>query len=193
MNDSHPEPFELPEIVYEKPLSGEFEEVLFGSDHGNTLWVRFSDKYEISEWIGKFGCGGSTASCVTRAIVPDKFFISAGGFAYLIDAMTRKLINQYCEHDIQDAAYDGEKNLLIVADWTHLRWIQVGKEIFKKRIAADGIRDLRKEGRVLSGLGVVGYGGEEQRFKFDLDEHKILSWEKLPKTPIKTKHWWKFW
>ena len=190
MNDNHPEPFELAEIVYEKPLSGEFEEILFGSDRENTLWVRFSDKHGISEWIGKFGCGSSTASRVTKAIPPDKFFVSAGGFAYLIDATTRKLVNQYCEQNIRDAAYDGEKNLLIVADWTYLRWIQAGKEIFEKRIAVDGIRDLKIEERILSGLAVINYGGEEQRFKFDLDKLKILSWEKLPKNSLKAKSWW---
>lgn len=35
------------EVIFEKPLSGEFEEVLFGSASGNTLWVRFLTHWEL--------------------------------------------------------------------------------------------------------------------------------------------------
>ena len=191
----HSEPCEQAEVVYNKPLSGEFEEVLFGSDHGNTLWIRFSDKDGISEWIGKFGCGSSSAAHVMKAIAPDKFLVSAGGFAYLIDATARKLLSEHCEPFVQDAAYDSQKNLLIVAQNYHLRFLESGKEIWvSERIGVDGIRDLSVEGRVLSGLAATDYDGVEKRFRFDLDTRKILGWEKLPSNnPFKKKPWWKFW
>lgn len=38
------------EIVHEKPPSGVFAEVLFGSVRGNTLWVKFSDRHGLGEW-----------------------------------------------------------------------------------------------------------------------------------------------
>jgi hypothetical protein len=79
MNQANQEPCELAEVIYEKPLSGAFEEVLFGSDRGNTLWVKFSDKNGINEWIGKFGVGGWGAGRIIKVTEPDRFLISAGG------------------------------------------------------------------------------------------------------------------
>ena len=73
MNQNNPEPCELAEIVHKKPLSGAFEEMLFGSEHRNTLWVKFSDKDRINEWIGKFGAGSYSTSRVTKVEEPDIF------------------------------------------------------------------------------------------------------------------------
>lgn len=195
MNDKYSEPLEAAEIVYEKPLSGEFDEVLFGSDSGNTLWVRFSDKHGIIEWIGKFGCGCYSAASVTKAIVPDKFLVCAGGFAYLVNATTRELVSRYCEPSVQDAVYDSQRNVLVVANYNQLQLIEAGKKAWaSERIGVDVMRSLKIEGRILSGLAVVNYEDEESIFKFDLDELKILSWEKpLLKNSSKKKSWWKFW
>jgi hypothetical protein len=68
----------------------------------------------------------------------------------------------------------------------HLQQIDFdGEIIFSKKIAVDGIRDLKIEGRILSGLAFkYGNGEEEERFWFDLDKLKILRWE---------RPWWKFW
>jgi hypothetical protein len=186
VNESKPEACEVAEIIYEKPLSGDFEELLFGSDKGNTLWVKFSDKDGINEWMGKFGVGGQGSGRVIKILEPDRFFISAGGFAYIIDATTRKLIRQYRDENVLDMAYDVQKNLLITAGYTKLRWIDhENKVLTVKDIAVDGIRDLKIEGRILSGLTYKDYGDEkEQRFCLDLDKLKILRWE---------KPWWKFW
>lgn len=191
-------PIEFAEIVHEKPLSGAFEEVLFGSDRGNTLWVRFSDRDGAAEWIGKFGCGVSSSMRVTKVIEPDHFMIVAGGFAYLINASSRSLLNQHFEAFIQDIAYDPKKNHFVAAD-TRLRVIEEGREIWaSKRISVDGIHSMRIEGRILSGTTVVGYEGEEDRFSFDLDSREFLSgpdfssWDVALSQPIK-KQWWKFW
>ena len=180
MNQSNPEPCELAEQVFEKPLSGAFEEVLFGSDLGNTLWVKFSDKYGVNEWIGKFGVGGWGAARVSKVAEPDRFLVSAGGYAYLVNATDRKLINQYCEENACDVIYDIKRELLIVAGYTELRWVEFGGGIlFSQKIAVDGIRDLKIEGGILSGLAYRDYGEEEeQRFWFDLNTLKILCWEK---------------
>jgi hypothetical protein len=185
---------ELAEQVFEKPLSGAFEEILFGSDAGNTLWVKFSDKNGINEWIGKFGVGGSGAGRVIKVAEPDRFLVSAGGFAYLVDATNRKLVNQYCDHNTRDIIYDHKRKLLIVADYTELHWIEFeNKILFSRKIAVDGIRDLKIEGNVLTGLAILDYGGKEKRFRFDLDTLKILGWEKVSsKTSDNKKSWWKF-
>lgn len=90
-------PCELAEIVYEKPLSGVYDEVPFGASASNTLWVKFSDRDGIDEWIGIFGTGTSCSARVDKAIEPDKFLISAGGFGYLVDATKRQLLNHHAE------------------------------------------------------------------------------------------------
>ena len=190
-------PIENAEIVHEKPPSGAFDEVLFGSDHGNTLWVRFSDRDGAGEWIGKFGCGFSSSMRVTRAIAPDRFMIVAGGFAYLIDATNRKLLNQHCEAYTQDIAYDSKRNHFIAGD-IRLRIIEDGREVWSsKRISIGDIRGMSVEGRVLSGTSVVGYNDEEGPFAFDLDSREFISgpdfssWD-MPISSAK-KPWWKFW
>lgn len=191
-------PIEVAEIVHEKPLAGTFDEVLFGSDVGNTLWVRFSDKDGVTEWIGKFGCGLSTSMRVTKAVKPDRFMIVAGGFAYLVDATKRRLLNQYFEAYIQDIAYDPKKNHFIAGD-VRLRIIEDGQEIWaSKRISIDGIHSMTVEDRVLSGTTLVGFEGEEDRFAFDLDSREFISgpdfskWDLPVPQPVK-KRWWKKW
>ncbi len=191
-------PIEKAEIVHEKPLSGAFEEVLFGSDRGNTLWVRFSDRDDVREWIGKFGCGFSSSMRVTKVVEPDRFMIVAGGAAYLVDATCRRLLNQHFEPFVQDIAYDPEKNHFIAAD-IRLRVIEAGREIWaSRRISIDGIHSIKVSGRVLSGVTVVGHEGEEDRFEFDLDSREFVSgpdfssWDS-PAPQKQTRPWWRFW
>jgi hypothetical protein len=109
MNQTSQEPCELAEVIYEKPLSGVFDELLFGSDKGNTLWVKFSDKDGINEWIGKFEIRGARSPNVSKYEEPDKFFISEGGFAYFVDATSRKLVSQFYKEDISEIIYDASK------------------------------------------------------------------------------------
>jgi hypothetical protein len=197
MTGKNTAPIELAEIVYEKPPSGAFKEVLFGSARGNTLWVRFSDKDGAAEWIGKFGCGVSSFMRVTKAIEPDCFIILTGGFAYLVNASTQTLLNQHFEVCIHDIAYDPKKNHFIAGD-IRLRVIEEGREIWaSKRISVDGIHSMCVEGRILSGTTVVGYEGEEDRFSFDLDSREFVSgpdfssWDVALSQHTK-KPWWKF-
>ena len=204
MNQNNPELCELAEIVYEKPLPGVFEEVSFGSDKGNTLWVKFSDKNGINEWIGKFGDGNRSGSRrVTKIEKPDKFFVCAGGFAYLVDATHRSLVNQFCNDRADEVVYDSKTGNFIVSDGIRLRIVEAGQEIWaSKRIALDGIRDLRIEGRIVSGLAYTGYIGsksEEEKFILDLDARDVKcavdfsSWDNLLHNSRKKKPWWKFW
>jgi hypothetical protein len=199
------EPCEVAAIVHEKPLAGEYDEVLFGSDRANTLWVKFSDQHGITEWIGKFGAGCSSSARVDKVIDPDKFLISAGGFGYLIDATTRKLLNHHCEEYTQDVAYDAQSNCFIVADYVRIRLISSGEVVFAStRIALDGIRDLKIKGRKVHGLASTGFEREESSFTFDLDTREVdcpvdySSWDKPPPIPQAdsdpvSKPWWKFW
>jgi hypothetical protein len=198
MNQTNREPCELAEVVYEKPLSGAFEEVPFGSDRGNTLWVKFSGKNGINEWIGKFGDGGRGARRVTRVEEPDKFLVCAGSFAYFVDATTRQLLNQFCNDLVTDVTYDSKTGSFIVTDGIRLRIIKSGQEIWaSKRIALDGIHDLKIEGRIVSGLAEVGFKGEEEKFTFDLDTREVKiavdfsSWDELLRKSPGKKPWWK--
>ena len=195
MNPTNQASCELAEIVFEKPLAGSFEELSFGSDKGNTLWVKFFDKNCINEWIGKFGDESRGSRRVIKIEEPDKFLVCAGSNAYLVDATKRKLVNQYHNDVANDIIYDHKRKSLIVADYTKLHWIEFGNIIlFSREIAVDGIRDLKIEDNILSGLAVSNYGGEEKRFRFDLDTLKILSWGKVSsKNSCSQKPWWKIW
>jgi hypothetical protein len=112
----------------------------------------------------------------------------------LVDATNRKLVSQYCEQKARDITYDSKRKLLIVADYTQLHWIEFGNKIlFSRKIAVDGIRDLKIDGNILSGLAISNYGGEEKRFRFDLEALKILGWEKASSRNSRSKKsWWKF-
>ena len=114
MNQNNPELCELAEIVYEKPLSGAFNEISFGSDRGNTLWVKFSDRDGINEWIGKFGDGGRGVRRVTKIEEPDKFLVCSGGFANLVNATNRLLINQFCNALVVDVVYDSKLKISLL-------------------------------------------------------------------------------
>jgi hypothetical protein len=194
MNQNNPELCELAEIVYEKPLSGTFNEISFGSDRGNTLWVKFSDRDGINEWIGKFGDGGRGVRRVTKIEEPDKFLVCSGGFAYLVNATNRLLINQFCNALVVDVVYDSKTKNFIVTDGIRIRIIESGQEIWaSKRIALDGIRDLKIEGKIVSGLAEVGFKSEEEIFTLDLETLEMKcavdfsSWDNLLNNSRKTK------
>lgn len=164
------EPVERAEIIHEKPPSGEYKEVLFGSDAGNTLWIKFADRNGIEEWVGKFGVGASTSMRVTRVIGPDRFLVVAGGFAYLINATTRTLLNHYFAPYVLDIAYDPLRDEFIAGD-VYLRVIRNDEQIWRsERIALDGINNMTIDGRILHGVAVTGFRGEEEAFEFDLDQ-----------------------
>jgi hypothetical protein len=184
MNAHGKDPCELAEIVYEKPFSGAFAEKLFGSDRSNTLWIKFSDKLGIDEWIGKFGTGIYGSSYVQKITEPDQFFVSASGFGYVVDASRRELLVHHFDENAHGIAYDPKTNRFIVADSTRIRFIETNQVIWtSKTIAVDGIRDFKVEGRIISALATTDYGGRETGFTFDMDTFKI-KWN---------KPWWRFW
>lgn len=191
-------PLEAAEIVYEKPAAGSFEEVSFGSERGNTLWVRFHDREGANEWIGKFGCGYSPTMRVTKVVAPDRFLVLAGGAAYLVDATHRTLLNHHFAAYAEDIAFDPKKNQFIAGD-VRLRIIESGREIWaSRRISIEGIFNMTVVDRVLSGIAVGSTEGEEEPFAFNLDNREFLrgpdfsSWDVSAK-PTKPKSWWKFW
>jgi hypothetical protein len=153
---------------------GAFDEKTFGSDHGNTLWIKFSDKHGVIEWIGKFGTGLSSFARVEKVFEPDKFLVSAGGFGYVVDATNRQLLTQCLDEKYQDIAYDWQNGRLIAADYHRLHFIEGGKKVWSStKISVDGIRDLKMNGRLITGLGVFAYGGPEKEFTFYVDTRKV--------------------
>ena len=168
-------PMESAEIIYDKPYSGEFPEIPFGSDKGNTLWVKFSDAYGLQEWIGKFGWGTSQVMRVQKMAEPDRFFINAGGFAYLLDATARTLLNHYFEARTEDIVYDAKTGHFIAAQYD-LRIISNGEVIWKSpSIALDGISGLAIHDRTLIGTGYDGYEGKVIPFTLDLDTRELTA------------------
>ncbi len=168
------------QMIFEKPQSGEFDEVHFGFDRGNTLWIQFSDSESATVWIGKFGCGESQAMRVTPAGRPGWYLVVAGGFAYVLDATHRKLITHYLSPWIQAVAFDPQTNDFIAAD-TDLRIIHDGKEVWRShRVSIDWIHSLRIEGRLLHGMAIVGYQDEEAPFIFDLNVREFIQRPRAP-------------
>jgi hypothetical protein len=165
---------ERAEIVFEKPLSGQFEEILFGSASGNTLWIRFFDPLELVEWIGKFDCGGFGGNKVTKTAEPDKFFVCAGGWVYFVDGTKRKLLGEPLREDcILDAIYDPVSGGVLAADWSTVSLIKAGTEMWSVGMGTDGIRNLALQGKVLKGLGEFDYDGSEREFSLDLETKKL--------------------
>jgi hypothetical protein len=161
------------EIIHEKPPSGEYTEVLFGSDKGNTLWVKFADRDGAYPWIGKFGTGQTTVMRVTQAVEPDRFFVVAGGFGYLVDATRRQLLNHHFPPYLAELAYDPVRDEFIAAD-VGLRIVSQGLQRWaSRRISVDWITDLGVRGRSLWGIAVVGYDNQKEAFEFDLDRREF--------------------
>ena len=162
------------EIIDVKPLSGEFDEILFGSDKENTLWVKFADRDGAYPWVGKFGTGPTTVMRVTKAVEPDRFFVNAGGFGYLVDATNRTLLNHHFPPYVSDLAYDPVRDEFIAADVV-LRIVNQGLQLWvSRRISVDWIKDLAVRGRSLWGMAEVGHAGEKEAFEFDLDRREFL-------------------
>jgi hypothetical protein len=173
------------------------------SKSGGRSLPRFRFRPDRTLHRARRGTGGSASARVEKAIEPDKFLISAGGFGYLVDATKRALLNHHFEPFRQDIAYDATTNRFIIADYVRLRLVESGRVVFSsKRIALDGIRSLKLEGRLIVGLATTGYEGEESGFTFDLDTLQVKcpvdfsSWDNPPlqiPAPKQAKHWWKFW
>lgn len=118
---------------------------------------------------------------VTKVIEPDRFFVFAGGFAYLVDATRRKLQNQYQGVFLEDVAYDPVTGHFIAGD-THLRIIEDGREIWASdRISVDGMYDMIVRDRVLTGMRRVDYD-EGAPFSFDLDSREFHFGKAGPRT-----------
>ena len=184
------------EVIFEKPLSGEFEEMLFGSASGNTLWVRFFDPLGIVEWIGKFDCGVGGGNKVTKMREPDKFFVCAGGWVYFVDATARKLLEaSFCNNNVRDAVYDCSTDGILIADWSSISLIKSSARVWSVQVGTDGIRNLELEGSILRGLGQFDYDGSERAFTLDLETRKlrVSSRPSIHGRLAITEPWWKFW
>jgi hypothetical protein len=175
---------ERAEIAFEKPLSGQFEEVLFGSASGNTLWIRFFDPLEVVEWIGKFDCGEFGGNKVTKIAEPDRFLVCAGGWVYIVDGTKRKLLEEPLrENWILDAVYDPVSGGILAAGWSKISLIKAGTKIWAVSMGTYGIRNLEWQGKVLKGLGEFDYDGSEREFILDLETKKIKIGERVVAKP----------
>ena len=184
------------ELVFEKPLSGEFEEVLFGSGLGNTLWVRFSDKHEIGQWIGKFDCGAHGGNKVAKCAEPDKFFVCAGGWFYFVDATSRKLLEEPChDQNFHDAVFEPASGGVLVADWSTISLIKGKTKVWSVAIGSDGIRNLKLEDDTLRGVGEFDYNGTEREFTINVGTRKLKVGRPTGTDAPEqgSKPWWKIW
>lgn len=196
MTHKSKEPCERAEVVFEKPLSGEYEELLFGSALGNTLWVLFSDQHGIGQWIGKFDCGAYSGNKVTKYAEPDRFFVCAGGWFYFVDATNRKLLEEPHRDDcIHDAIFDPISGGVLVADWSTISLIKSKSKVWSVAVGTDGIRNLKLEGDILHGIGEFDYNGSEQEFTLKVSTRELKVGRRIVAgVPVQeSKPWWKIW
>ena len=148
-------------IIHEKPLSGEYAEVLFYENEGNSLWVLFEDDETGSEWLGIFGCGSSTKMSVELASAPGEFFVVAGGFGYVVDALNRRVINSWKDTWICDLAYDAKTRRIVATDGIRLSVIENQKRLWAgPRIAIDGVGGLCFKQGLLHGETSVNFAND---------------------------------
>ena len=199
------EPLEYAEILHEKPLSGEFTEHLFGTDHGNLLWVRLHDANGEKVWIAKFACGSANEMRVTKIAEPDKFLVFAGGYSYVLDATRSVVLNESFDDLAKATLYHPQWNYFITTDGLRINITSYNQTRWSTpRIALDGISNLKLEYRTVHGLAVTGFNGEQEPFTLDLISHKVTcatdysTWdndaaEARHAHPRHKKPWWQFW
>lgn len=103
-----------------------------------------------------------------------------------MNATSRQLLNHHGGEFTRDVVYDPLTNRFITADYTRLHLIESGRIIFSsERIALDGIRDLKIQGRLIRGLAVTDYDKEsheelESAFTFNIDTQAIEFLKRMP-------------
>ncbi|MFA5618809.1 MAG: hypothetical protein WDA08_00735 [Weeksellaceae bacterium] len=96
--------FELQaEILFETPQSGQFEEIHFGENFNESLWIKFIVSESV--WEGCFS--KQNTNCIDKVLIDNdslNALVVTGGNGYLINAKNRNLIFQTDEYPLIESA-----------------------------------------------------------------------------------------
>lgn len=158
------------------PLSGEFDEVRFGTS-GDFTWVLFGED-TANPWVGAFQDGefGKTAAFSTSR--QDEYFVVACGRGYFVSA-ERKVLSSFDEYDLRDALPLLSDGRVIANDSTDLFVLGAGGLVWTSgRVAWDGIELLSVSRDQVSGR--LEPHDEPREFTVVLPQLKLLAGLRYP-------------
>jgi len=123
-----------------------------GQEHySEGFLVRFR-KEDGASWIGNFKRGYTELSGVFSLPATSELVVFAGGCAYIVnrEVMTvgREFGNGYCQNLVQS-----KEGAIIISDLTSVIIVERDGEVWiSERISWDGIKDLKLDGDVVTGL-----------------------------------------
>ena len=116
------------EFIY-RPTSGEYQEKHFGDNTPDCAWVKFTANTGL-EWVGSFQRGWLDNSFIIILDKHEKAFVVANGFAYLIDILTRQMVNNADVSAVKTVVVDDEQFNIYYSDGYDLKCIDMhGNEI----------------------------------------------------------------
>jgi len=159
------------EILKNRPLSGEFEEVNFGKSN-HSLWVKFTDD-EFIEWLGKFDIGWKNGFGIFEEKTNEPVIL-AGGILYKVDVKRRKLIFSTEENDIQGAIFYEKKDKIIANNDFKISIYSIdGKlEFSTERVSVGGIIFDKIENEIVFGR-LNDLPEQWNQFTFDVEKRKF--------------------
>jgi hypothetical protein len=136
--------------------------------------VRFR-RPDGASWIGNFRRGQTDLNGVYPLSSNSQIMVFADGNGYLLDLGTEKLVREvghgYCQNVVPSV--DGK---IVISNLTQIIVIESAGEIWvSERISWDGIKDLRVDGSVVSGMAYdpTNKNKEWVEFSVDLQSHAI--------------------
>jgi hypothetical protein len=162
--------------------------------------VRFFKK-DGTSWIGNFGSGSSKVMGIYPLTNKDEVLVFAYGTAYILNIESQKLLKSFGYN--YDQLIHTSDGVMILSDFTNITTVAANGGVWhSERISWDGIKDLKLEGNIVSGLSYNPMNKNMEWVPFSLDlktkELKGGSYNKYEFDPIsenvsrmKRKPWWK--
>jgi len=135
------------ELVKERPISGEYEELVFDAS-GDSTCVKFEDS-EYIEYLGIFGIGIGNNTIVAQN--NDRAFIISKGQGYVFDINERKVIHKSEEDNLLEVVSPNYNQYFVAYDSFSLFVFKDNLVFENKRITSDGIKIISMENAIIKG------------------------------------------
>lgn len=148
-----------------------------------------------TNWVANFKPGWTNFNQVYEIENQTNLIVIAGGTLYLMNPENEKPLDVYGVGI--ERAFKSEQNQIILQDQTDLTIIEKNGEYWTtERISYDGIKELKINGNIVSGLAYVPTSDDDLwlEFTLNLENRKVNggSFEEIKSVEIKNK-WWKIW
>ena len=154
--------------------------------------VRFY-KTNGSEWVANFQLGWTDLKEIYELKGTPNLLVIACGTCYLMNPDDTKPISVFGVGYV--TVYNTQDGRLILQDQTDLTVIEInGNHWHTDRISWDGLKELKVENNIVSGLSYdpMNDADEWVNFSFDID-NKILTGGSYNRYETLKKPWWKLW